>query len=138
MWACSQNRLATGSVFFALAMALAGCAAPPPKDFKGDWRPVNQFQSATSEIPLTPVYTFYASPMDSTLRTMLKRWAADKGLQLDYQLASDYTLSQPVANIRATDIAAAARELSTIYAPQKIAVTIDSKRILVHRSDLAP
>jgi len=80
---------------------------------------------------------FYAAPVDSTLRTMLKRWASDNGLQLDYQSNSDFTLIQPVANIRATDIQVAAKDLSSMYAPQKITITADNKRILVQKADVA-
>jgi hypothetical protein len=75
-----------------LAVTLVGCGAPAAKDYGGSWTPVNRFQSAATEIPLSPAYTFYASPMDATLRTMLKRWASDNGLQLSYQIGSDFTL----------------------------------------------
>lgn len=114
-----------------LAIALTGCSAPAPKDYGGSWMPVNRFQSAPTEIPLSPAYTFYASPMDATLRTMLTRWAADNGLQLVYQIGSDFTLHQPVARVRTNDIHAAVSELSAIYAPQGIVVVAEGKRIVV-------
>lgn len=120
-----------------LAIALAGCSAPAPKDYGGSWTPVNRFQSAPTEIPLSPVYTFYASPMDATLRTMLTRWAADNGLQLVYQIGSDFTLHQPVARVRTNDIHAAMSELSAIYAPQGIVIVADSKRLLVQPAPIA-
>lgn len=124
-------------VFAILGIALTGCTAPAPNDYGVSWTPVNRFQSAPTEIPLSPAYTFYASPMDATLRTMLTRWAADNGLQLVYQIGSDFTLHQPVARIRTNDIHAAVSELSAIYAPQAIVIVADSKRIVVQPSAIS-
>jgi hypothetical protein len=98
---------------------------------------VNRFQSAATEIPLSPAYTFYASPMDATLRTMLKRWALDNGLQLSYQIGSDFTLHQPVAKVRTTDLQSAMGELSAIYSPQGVSVSADGKQILVQAASAA-
>lgn len=78
----ATNRLSAATALSILAATLVGCGAPAPKEYGGSWTPVNRFQSAATEIPLSPAYTFYASPMDATLRTMLKRWASDNGLQL--------------------------------------------------------
>jgi hypothetical protein len=120
-----------------VAIALAGCGAPAPKDLGGSWTPVNRFQSAPTEIPLSPAYTFYASPMDATLRSMLNRWASDNGLQLSYQIGSDFTLHQPVARVRTNDIQSAVGELSAIYEPQGIAITVEGKQIVVQAAGAA-
>ncbi|RYF56690.1 MAG: hypothetical protein EOO27_17655 [Comamonadaceae bacterium] len=116
---------------------LGGCA-PTPKDYGGSWAPVNRFQSTPTEIPLSPVYTFYASPMDATLQSMLKRWAADNRLQLNYRPGSDFTLYQPVAKVRTSDLQTAVNELSAIYAAQGVAVSSDGKQILVQSTNAAP
>ncbi len=129
--------LASSAVAFAL-VTLSACGTPAPKDHSGSWTPVNRFHSATTEIPLSPAYTFYASPMDATLRTMLHRWAADTGLQLSYQWGSDFTLYLPVAKVRTNDLQVAVADLSAIYAPQGIAVTSDGKRILVQSTSVPP
>lgn len=121
----------TAGIAAPLLAALAGCGAPVPKDFSGDWTPVNRFRPATTAIPLSPPYTFFASPMDGTLRTLLARWAADNGLQLSYELGSDFALHQPVARIRTPDLQAAVRELSAIYAAQGASVSADDTRIQV-------
>lgn len=136
---CVRAR-ATGHLSAALALlavGLAGCGAPAPKDYGGSWVPVNRFQSVPTEIPLSPVYTFYASPMDATLRTMLSRWASDNGLQLSYQIGSDFTLHHPVARVRNNDIQSALSELSAIYAPQGLSMTADNKKILVQPASAA-
>ncbi|WP_309828859.1 TcpQ domain-containing protein [Paracidovorax wautersii] len=131
-WFVGATSLQWGAPVFAiLALALTGCSTPAPKDYGGSWMPVNRFQSAPTEIPLSPAYTFYASPMDATLRNMLTRWASDNGLQLVYQIGSDFTLHQPVARVRSNDIQTAVSELSAIYAPQGIVIVADSKRIAV-------
>ena len=68
---------------------------------------------------------------------MLKRWATDNGLELSYQAGSDFTLYQPVAKLRTTDLQSAMGELSSIYVQQGVSVTADNKRILVHSTGIA-
>jgi hypothetical protein len=113
------------------AASLVACGTPPAKDFGGSWKPVNRFQDTTSEIPLNQVYTYYAAPMDETLRTMLRRWTKDAGLQFSYQLQSDYTLYKAVTQIHTTDVYSATAELSSIYAAQGVSVTTDGHEIRV-------
>ncbi len=114
-----------------LTLALAACGTPPAKDFRGAWKPVNRFQSTPTEIPLKQPYTFYASPMDETLKTMLDRWARDTGRTLSYNLDYDVTLYKPVAEIRTADIEAAAATLNDVYAQQGILVIAHPRDILV-------
>lgn len=133
----ATSRFSAGTAFSILAVALVGCGAPAPKEFGGSWAPVNRFQSSATEIPLSPAYTFYASPMDATLRTMLKRWASDNGLQLSYQINSDFTLHQPVAKVRTNDLQSALGELNAIYAAQDLSIAADGKQILVRATSVA-
>lgn len=125
------NKRAPWSCLLLATSLLSACAAPPPKDFGGKWKPVNHFQDTTSEIPLNQAYTYYASPMDETLRTMLRRWTKDSGLQFSYQLQSDYTLYKAVTQIHTTDVYAATQQLSSIYAAQGVSVTTDGRQVLV-------
>jgi len=120
-----------GGYALAVIAALTACGTPPATDFSGDWRPVNSSQEATAAIPLSPAYVFQATPLDGTLKALLERWATDSNLKLTYRLASDYTLHQPVSQIRTADILAAASELSAIYAPQSVSVTVNDDVILV-------
>jgi len=113
------------------AIVLTGCGAPPPVDFGGNWQPVNRFHNRPQEIPLTPAYTYYASPLDNTLRGMLRRWAKDNAMPLVWRLGSDYTLYTAVANLHATDLQAAVSELNKIYAAQGVYISADLERILV-------
>ena len=112
-------------------LALTGCGTTPAKDFGGSWKAVNRFQDAPTEIPLAKGYTFYASPMDETLKNMLTRWARDTGMQLSYQLPSDYTLYKRASELHTNDIHAATAELSSIYAAQNVSVSSDERQILV-------
>jgi len=115
------------------ALLLAGCGTPAAKDFGGRWKPVNRFQSSTTEIPLNRPYTYYAAPMDETLRNMLVRWTTDTGMTLVYRLPSDYTLFVPVTKVRTADIRQAASELSAIYAAQGVAVSVADGTLEVGR-----
>ena len=121
----------------AVAIALVGCGTPAAKNFGGSWKPVNHFQTHPTEIPLTVAYTFYAAPMDETLKTMLSRWAHDSGRKLSYQIPFDVTLYTPVSRIRTTDIDSAARKLTDIYAAQHLHVSATDQKILVLPSDVA-
>lgn len=113
-------------------LALAGCGTPAAKDFGGRWKPVNRFQDAPTEIPLAKTYTYYAAPMDGTLKNMLTRWAKDSGTLLTYELPSDFTLYKAVSQIHTTDIQDAVTQLNTIYASQDVFVSADSRVIKVH------
>lgn len=115
------------------ALLLAGCGTPAAKDFGGRWKPVNRFQSSTTEIPLNRPYTYYAAPMDETLRNMLVRWTTDTGMTLVYRIPSDYTLFAPVTKVRTADVRQAATELSEIYAAQGVSVTVAGGRLQVDR-----
>lgn len=112
-------------------IALTGCGTPPAKNFGGSWKPVNRFQAQPTEIPLQAAYTFYAAPMDETLKTMLTRWANDSGRALSYQIPFDVTLYTPVSGIHTTDIDVAAQQLTTIYAAQHVYVSATDRKILV-------
>lgn len=112
-------------------LALTGCGTPAAKDFGGRWKQVNRYQDAPTEIPLAKTYTYYAAPMDGTLKSMLTRWAKDSGMQLSYDLPSDYTLYKPVTQIHTTDLQSAMAELNSIYAAQSVSISADNRRIAV-------
>lgn len=112
-------------------MLLAACGTPAAKDFGGRWKPVNRFQAATTEIPLTAPYTYYASPMDGTLKTMLTRWANDTGMKLSYRLRSDFTLNTAAGNIHTSELRDAASQLSATYGPQGVAVVVAGPELIV-------
>lgn len=118
----------------ALAMLLSACGTPPAKDFGGSWKPVNRYDDKTVEIPLAVPYTYYAAPMDATLKTMLTRWSTDTGIKLDYKLRSDFTLPKTASAIHTTEGRDAASQLSAIYAPQGVVVLIDGPEIVVEEA----
>lgn len=120
-----------------IILTLTACATPAAKDFGGRWKPVNHYQSAPTEIPLTKAYTFYAAPMDGTLKTMLTRWAKDSGWQLSYLLLSDFALYTPVSQLHTTDVQEAIAKLNTLYAQQDVLISADNRQILVRSASAA-
>lgn len=116
-----------------LLLVLAGCGTPQPKDFGGPWHPVNRYRSTPVKIPLGQSYTFFASPMDGTLKSMLARWARDSAMTLSYDLHADYTLFSPVSRIHTSDIHDAAQQLSAIYASEAVSVTVKGREIVVEQ-----
>lgn len=113
------------------AIMLAGCAAPKPKDFNGKWIPVNRFSATTSPIPLHRSYTYFASPLDATLKSLLERWARDTGMRVDYRYGNDFTLYAPVSAIHTTDVASALGQLNHIYASQDVRITVNRGAFVV-------
>jgi hypothetical protein len=124
------NPLAFGLVS-ALAMLLSACGTPAAKDFGGRWKPVNKYDDKVVEIPLALPYTYYAAPMDGTLKTMLTRWTKDTGLKLAYRLRSDFSLTRAASGIHTTELRDATAQLSTIYGAQGVAVTVDGPQLVV-------
>jgi len=124
------NPLAFGLVS-ALAMLLSACGTPAAKDFGGRWKPVNKYDDKVVEIPLALPYTYYAAPMDGTLKTMLTRWTKDTGLKLAYRLRSDFSLTRSASGIHTTELRDAAAQLSTIYSAQGVAVTVSGSELVV-------
>ena len=118
------------------ALLLAACATRPAPDITGRWKSVNRYAESTQEIPLHQEYLFVPSPMDGTLKTMLERWSRDLKKTLAYQHPSDFTLYTPVAEIRTTDLNDAISRLNTIYAPQKVLISVDDAGITVRRADV--
>lgn len=82
-------------------------------------------------IPLRTAYTFYAAPMDGTLKAMLTRWARDTQRELAYRHTVDLTLYAGVAGIRTTSLDTAVTELNRLYAAQDILVTATDRAIAV-------
>jgi len=113
------------------ALTLTACSTPAPKDFGGRWRPINRLPATTTAIPLNPQYVYFAAPTDITLRTMLARWTSDTGLDLSYALANDYTLVQPVTQIRTADLRSAAEQLNVIYSASQLLISVTDRQILV-------
>jgi hypothetical protein len=127
----------TTAIFLIVSLSalVTGCATPAAPEYGGRWRPVNRFSEAPQEIALQRAYLFYASPLDATLKTMLERWAADSKMTLDYHAPVDYTLYAPVAEVRTNDLASAVARLSDIYSEKRLAVSVESKRIVVRMSE---
>lgn len=116
------------------SLLLSACGTPPAKDFGGRWRPVNKYDDKAVEIPLAVPYTYYAAPMDGTLKVMLTRWSTDTGMKLNYKLRSDFTLPKSTSSIHTTEGRDAASQLSAIYAAQGVVVLIDGPVIVVEEA----
>lgn len=128
------GRITAGVLTLAI-MFLTACSAPQAKDFKGSWHAVNRYRSSPTEIPLHRRYTFFAAPIDETLKSMLTRWSVDTNRTLRYELNYDVTLYKPVATIRTTDLEAAASTLNSIYAAQGVHIVSRPGEILVQSTN---
>lgn len=129
----SVMRVLSVMMLFGVLVGLSGCGAKPPPEFSGRWKPVNRFAAETQAIPLVGAYTFYAAPVDGTLKGLLTRWAEDAKLGLSYQLPNDYTLHKPVSALRATTAEQAAAELNAIYTSQGVEVLLEGATFVVRQ-----
>ena len=125
-------------VLLLVVAALSACATRPAPNFRGRWQPVNDLADAPQELPLSTAYTYYASPLDRTLKTMLTRWARDSRMTLSYLHGSDFTLHRPVADIRTSSLQQAVSQLNAAYAAQGIAIDADARQITVRGAASAP
>jgi hypothetical protein len=126
-----QTNIALIGIIVVFSLALTGCGTPAARDFGGSWKPVNHFDKKTTEIPLAVPYTYYAAPMDGTLKTMLTRWTTDNGMKLQYKLRSDFTLTTSASAIHTSELRDAASQLSSIYAAQGVAVVVSGPDLVV-------
>ncbi|MEN1972127.1 hypothetical protein WCE34_10070 [Luteimonas sp. MJ204] len=115
----------------AVAFMATACAGRDARDFAGRWTPVNTYADSTEAIPLHSAYLFQASPMDGTLRNLLVRWARDSGSELDYRHPSDFTLYQPVQEIRARSLADAVAQLGAAFDGQGVVLRVEGSRVVV-------
>lgn len=119
-------------------VALSACGTTPAPEFNGKWQPVNRFAQQTQAIPLHAAYTYYATPLDATLKGLLTRWSTDTRVGLSYQIGSDYTLHAPVSHIRAASPGDAVAELDRIYAGQGIEINFDGRSFVVRARPTEP
>lgn len=121
-----------------LAMLLSACGTTPPPEPHGKWRPVNRFPAQTQAIPLSSSYTYYATPMDGTLKSLLTRWAQDSNVQLQYGVDMDFTLHAPVSQIRSTNMADALAQVAALYRAQGIEIRSSPGLISVTPAQAVP
>lgn len=119
---CMRACRAGGVLLVALC---AGCAGPDVK-VSGAWQPVNALDATPRPISQAPAVQFIATPVDQTLRSLLARWAREGNWALDFRLASDFSLTQEAASIRAPSIESALTTLNGMYAAIGVQIELSS------------
>lgn len=121
-----------------LVAACAGCAGQDVK-VSGPWQPVNALDATPRPISQAPVVQFIATPVDQTLRSLLARWAREGNWALDFRVASDFSLTQDAASIRAPSIESALATLNGIYAGSGVQIELSSGVLVANaRADIEP
>lgn len=120
-------------IFYPIAgvILLSACGTTPPPEPHGKWRPVNRFPTQTQAIPLSSSYTYFVTPMDGTLKSLLTRWAHDSNVQLQYGVSMDFTLHAPAAQIHTANMADALAQLSALYRAHGIEIQSSPGLIVV-------
>jgi hypothetical protein len=118
------------------ALFLTSCGVTPPVNFpQGGWRPMNDFPSDITEIPLTQQKLYQPLRIDVSLKGMLQRWARQANFSLSYRHSSDFTLSRDVARIQQPNIEEAIRELNEMYQHKGVDIRLVDNHILVSNSE---
>jgi hypothetical protein len=117
------------AILLVAIVATTACATSAP-EYGGRWKSVNRYADSPQEIPLYQAYTFYPSPMDGTLKTMLERWARDSKMTLSYLHPSDFTLHAGVAGIRTNSLQEAVSQLTAAFAQQGVSVAVEGNQIV--------
>jgi hypothetical protein len=102
---------------------ITACSAPMAPEFSGSWAPVNQFDNDIKVIPKTRPYVYGAIKLDTTLSTMLERWAQDSKVAYTHTCDSDYTLPNSITSIKTTTMDEAIKLVNEIYAKQGVTVS---------------
>jgi hypothetical protein len=116
---------------------LAACGTSPAPDFRGRWKPVNEFAEQPLPIPLRSALIFSVSPADATLKGVLVRWAGDAGYALRYDAPMDYTLHAAASDVSADNLATALSRLEAAYSLQELQIRIRGRAIEVGGGDRA-
>lgn len=118
-------------MFLLISVAVCGCANN--RDWSGQWQPINRLDEVPQALRLQPLLEYHAAPVDRTLKGVLKRWAHEAGMTLDWRLPQDYTLTKPITTVRAEHLADALQRLGAAYADQQISLSLVPGRIVVSR-----
>ncbi len=98
---------------------------PPLKDFSNTWEPANSFSETITPIPLFKKYHYRVLTIDSSLKSLLNRWASDNGSRLTYGHCYDYTIPSQALSIDALTLEEALVSVNTIYQNSGITITQD-------------
>jgi hypothetical protein len=109
---------------------LISCAAPTAPNYSGGWIPVNQFDTGIKVIPKVRPYVYEAIKIDTTLSSMLERWAADSKINYKHNCDSDFTLPTTIVSIKASTLATAMKLTNDLYLLQGVSVTYTADGVL--------
>ena len=117
--------------FVGVCGLLTACGTTPAPDYSGSWKPVNSYSNNVQEYPLVRPYRFYALPIDTTLKSLLERWATDSGTRLDYRHTSDFSLPPEVRNIQQAQLNDAVSMLDALYTKYGVSIQMSGDRQVI-------
>jgi hypothetical protein len=109
---------------------LVACSAPTAPNFSGKWVAINQFDSDIKVIPKTRPYAYEAIKLDTSLSTMLERWAADSKVGYKNICDSDYSLPKSITSLKTSTLNDALKAVNDVYAKQDVTVSFTTEGLL--------
>ena len=134
----SEIFMKLGVLIIVPASFLFGCASSSSSvsDFSGSWKPLNELPAYTTEIPLVKQHVYQVLQLDSTVKGLLERWADEAHIPLVYDHTFDFTLFQPVLNIRQPSLSGALEQLTEIYSQQGMVFSVQDGTIVARQDVL--
>ncbi len=108
------------------AMLVIACSAPQAPDFEGRWKPLNQFEKKIRVIPKTRPYAYEVIQLDTTLASVLERWALDSKVKFKSSCDSDYSLPTSITQLKAPTLEQGIKQVNDIYLQQGVQVGFNS------------
>jgi hypothetical protein len=113
---------------FLLCCLLGACStgrAPEPSD---EWSKVNSFEDEIRPIILRQPYTYSALPIDTSIMSMINRWAKDSNIKAEYRCATDYSIPKRMLTMKVSSLRAAITEVASVYGEQELSVELSTDK----------
>lgn len=117
----------------AVGLTLPACGTHRAPSFHGaNWKPIHKYSDSVNKIPLRVTHVYAAQAADATLRTLLRRWASESGIQLIYSANHDFSLPKEVASIKTASLMRAVAQLGKVYRTHGVEVFLDATNNVLH------
>lgn len=111
---------------------IAGCSTGlTAKEPKGSWNSINTLGDKINVKELERPYYYGALPIDTSLNSMLTRWAEDTKLSVELRCRFDFSIPSKLLKSQMTSIRAAMYEISNAYFAHSVTIEFNSDKTAI-------
>jgi hypothetical protein len=110
-----------------LFMISAGCSNVV-KEPTGSWKLINSLGSTIEVKELERPYYYGALPIDTSLNSMVSRWASDTNITAEHHCRFDYSIPVKLLKSQMTSIKAAMHEIMHVYSIYGVQVEFNANK----------